>query len=458
MGLATDSWPLMGLVMSRFYIAFISVLWGASCFSQSTSTSTEEPLIIYKIQTGDTLSELSRKYLRQPADLEAIRSLNNLRSLDLLPTGEQLKIPRAAVKQSPSQATVINISCSREIRAGTPLRPMSIGSVLNEGAIVDIPAECHVAMLLEDSSVIRLPSSAAIRISTLRKNALESSPEVRLDLVRGRIELEVYKGRSHTTPFEVRTPLSVTGVRGTEFRVGYTPSEEIGQVEVISGIVTASGSNDTQSQKITKGQGVPFDKLGKALPIEKLLGAPVFERAEMVNRDKASYNIKLVGRPQASRYIAISANSANMLGEQTSQTLSVPEVVAFNLTQQAAFYQFASVSNSGLVGSTRQYGFCAVNGDIKAGRCRAFFEAPLAEGVMISFSLTRHAQGTTQELVSTKKLQAKNGRFSIEGLPAGHYTWSMSYATLQSSIGQQSNDARLTKQSGSFDLIAFSAQ
>ena len=229
-------------------------------------------------------------------------------------------------------------------------------------------------------------------------------------------------------------------------------------MEVISGIVTASGSNDTQSQKITKGQGVPFDRSGKALPVEKLLAAPVFERAEMLNRDKSSYKLKLAGRPQASRYIAISASSANMLGEQTSQTLSAPEVVAYNLTQQAAFYQFASVSNSGLVGSSNQYGFCAVIGDTKAGRCRALFEAPLAEGSLISFSLTRHAQGTTQELVSTKKLQAKNGRFSIEGLPAGHYTWDMSYATVQSSMGQPNNDARLTKQSGSFDLIAVSAQ
>ena len=165
----------MGPLMIRFCIVVMGVLWGASCFSQSSATATEDPLIIYKIQTGDTLSELSRKYLRQPADLEAIRSLNKLRSLDLLPTGEQLKIPRAAVKQSPSQATVINISCSREIRAGTPLRPISIGSVLNEGAVVDIPAECYVAMLLEDSSVIRLPSSAAIKFSTLRKNALESA-------------------------------------------------------------------------------------------------------------------------------------------------------------------------------------------------------------------------------------------------------------------------------------------
>lgn len=223
MALVIDLWQWEKTVMRSIWMLMCLATAYGVALSQPHETSDELPLIIYKIQAGDTLTHLSRKYLKQPADLEAIRSLNSLRSIDLLPTGELLKIPRQAVKQSPSQATIIALSCSRPIRAGTPLRPMSIGSVLNEGSIIDIPAECHVSMLLEDGSIIRMPSSAAIKIAVLRRNAIESSPEVQLDLVRGKIELDVYKGRSQTTPFEVRTPLSITGVRGTEFRVGYLP-------------------------------------------------------------------------------------------------------------------------------------------------------------------------------------------------------------------------------------------
>jgi hypothetical protein len=440
--------------MSKVWLSLIWATLFAQAHGQDKEMPMDRPLIVYKIQNGDTLIQLSRKFLRQPADLEAIRALNNLKSIDLLPSGELLKVPRHAVKQSPSQATVISLSCAREIRAGTPLRPMSIGSVLNEGAIIDIPAECHISLLLEDSSVIRLPSSAAIKISILRKNALESSPEVQLDLVRGRIELDVYKGRSKTTPFEVKTPLSVTGVRGTEFRVGYAPSEQIGQVEVVGGLVQANGIKDSTSQPVTKGQGLPFDKTGKALPIENLLPPPVFERAELVNRSQASYALKLVGRAQSSHYIATHSKTVNFLSEQLSQRLQAPELTASNLGSEAIFYKFSSVSNAGLVGSTRQYGFCTVQGEIKFGRCRAVFDAPLAEGVMIAFSLIRHAQGGVQELVSTNKLQARNGKFTIEGLPAGHYTWSMSYATTQSHASSPTNE---TKQSGAFDLLTLPA-
>jgi hypothetical protein len=431
-------------------------LFQVSAIAQSNVSTTDAPLIFYKIKGGDTLNQLSQKYLKQPADLEIIRDLNALKSVDLLPSGEILKIPRDAVKQSPSQATISSLTCGRPIRAGTPLRPMSVGSVLNEGAIIDIPAECHVSMLLEDSSVIRLPSSAAIKIAVLRKNALESSPEVQLDLVRGRIELEVYKGRSQTTPFQVRTPLSVTGVRGTEFRVGYTQAEQTGQVEVLGGSVNSKGLNDLEPRSVAKGQGLPFDKSGKALPLETLLSAPVFERADQINLAKNSFVIKLVGRAKAKHYIATSAKTANLLGERSSNLLQVPEVTVTNLTQSAIFYHFVAVSNSGLMGAPRQYGFCIAKNDVKAARCRATFETPMADKSLITFILKRQHEGAAQELVSTQKLQAYNGQFTIEGLPAGHYNWSMSYdSALPESERSPAN--KTLKQSGSFDLIALPA-
>ena len=445
----------MGLRMLNTWIRWLSVIFlVTSTHAQQLDNAIDPPPIVYKIQTGDTLTQLSKKYLRQPADLEAIRALNYLRSIDLLPTGELLKIPRQAAKQSPSQATVMSLSCAHMIRTGTPPKPLVVGSLLNEGAIIDIPAECHASLLLEDSSIIRLPSSAAIRLSVLRKNALETAPEVRLDLVRGRIELEVYKGRAQTTPFEVRTPLSVTGVRGTEFRVGYTSADQTGQLEVIGGIVKAMGVNDSQSNEITKGQGVPFDKSGKALPVEKLLNAPIFERAEVIQRTQGAYAIKLISRPQAHHYVVTGSKSANLLGERTSQILQTPEVITSKLSQEAAFYQVAAVSHTGLVGATREYGFCAVPSDTKSNRCKAVFETPLAEGAAITFALIRHVSGSTQELVSTKELQAHNGRFTLEGLPAGHYSWSMSYVTTQTIANASTDEPSRSKQSGSFDLIA----
>lgn len=410
------------------------------------------PLIFYKIKHGDTLNKLSNKYFKQPVDIEIIRNLNNLRTIDLLKTGTTLKIPRNFVKQSPSQATIIGLSCPRTIRAGVPLKTITIGSVLTEGSIIDVPAECHASMLLEDGSIVRLPSSAAIKISTLRRNALESSPEVQLDLVRGKIDLEVNKARKQNTPFDVRTPLSMTGVRGTEFRVGYAPNEQTGEVEVLAGVVRAMGLNDTEAQSLSKGQGMPFDRSGKSLPIEKLLSPPALDRVDRMPDAPLRYKISLTGNDQASQYVSTSAKSANLFGDLASQTTQTPSVETPVLGQEAVFYRFATISKAGLMGPTSQYGFCIPINEAKSGRCKATFDAPMTENVSITFSLTKHTQGISQELVSTKKLSSKNGRFTIEGLPSGQYSWIMSYPTVSAGA-----PTTLTRQTGTFDLVTLSA-
>ena len=320
-----------------------------------------------------------------------------------------------------------------------------------EGAIIEVPAECHASLLLEDGSVIRLPSSASLKITTLRKNALESVPEVKLDLARGRIELDVNKNRTKSTPFEVRTPLSIMGVRGTEFRVGYSPDEHLGQVEVLGGTVQTRGSSDAMSRPITKGLGVPIDSEGKALAIEKLLEAPLFESAQPTQGAQPSYVVALAPIALASYYTAVNANTATFNEAKSSQQLLAPELFIPKLTKQATFYQLSSTSESGLIGLERNYAFCTASPDQQTGRCSAVFSVPLAEGSAINFQLTKETGSVAQPLVNAQHLQARNGRFAIQGLPAGRYVWSLSYAMNDGTTN--SSKKQLHVQSGSFELI-----
>ena len=424
-------------------------------FAQSKDSADEPSVISYKIKTGDTFSKLAQKYLQQPVDMAAIQKANQLKNIDMLPVGAELLIPRHIVKQSASHASIMSLSCATPIRIADASKPLAIGAVIREGAIIEVPPECHVSLLLEDGSVIRLPSSAALKITTLRKNALESAPEVRLDLTRGRVELDVHKGRAKTTPFEIRTPLSIMGVRGTEFRVGYSSEDNAGQVEVLGGIVQTRGSTDTKARPITKGLGVPIDGDGKALAIEQLLPPPAFESAIATAGSQPSFVAKLTPIPLANYYVVDSANTANLTGNRSSHNLLAPELFIPRVTKQAAFYQLTSVSASGLVGTERHYAFCAAPNDGKAARCSAMFDAPLADGIPISFALSRTVDGTAQHLVQTDTLQARNGRFAIQGLPAGHYSWTLSYRMAPSQDAPTSDT--VIRQSGAFELITLSA-
>lgn len=445
---------MMNKFASLAFAALVATGFTSAAVAQTKDVPEEQALITYKIKAGDTFNQFAQKHLQQPVDLNEIYKVNAFKNINLLSVGADLNIPRHLLKQRPSQATVMSLSCNTPMRQqGTSNKDLVMGSVVTEGAIIEVPAECHVSLLLEDGTVIRLPSSASLKITTLRKNALEQAPEVRLDLAKGRIELNVQKGRSKSTPFEVRTPISIMGVRGTEFRVGFSPDDQTGQVEVLNGIVQTRGSADAAANAITGGLGVPIDGQGKALAIEKLLAPPSFESALITSGNNPSYVAKLTAVQRASYYVADNANTANLTGNRSSQNLLAPELFISRLTRQATFYQLSSVSESGLVGSERRYAFCAPD-PYKPQRCSAVFDAPLADAAPISFTLSQLSGDTTHTLVNTSALQAKNGRFAIQGLPAGHYKWILSYALTQATDAL--GNPTVVHQSGAFELLVLS--
>jgi len=432
-------------------VVLLGVLLSAVASAENKDGSNEPSFIAYKIKAGDTLNRIAHQYLVQPLDLDAIKKANRPQSLDILKVGAELSIPRHLVKTSPSKATIMGLSCATSIRVGNSSKALTVGTQVSEGALIEVPAECHVSLLLEDGSIIRLPSSAALKISTLRKNALETAPEVKLDLARGRVELDVNKGRSKLTPFEVRTPISIMGVRGTEFRVGYSPEDQAGQVEVLGGTVQTRGNTDANAQAITKGLGVPINADGKSLGVETLLDPPAFAVAKATAGSAPSFVVKLTAPPQASYFVADSSNTANLTGQRSSQHLLSPELFIPRLTPQLTFYLLTSVSETGLVGTERTYGFCTPLTDSKEARCSALFEAPLADGVAISFQLSKTINGVTHQLVDTQTLHARHGRFAIQGLPAGRYQWRLSYPLAEAP--HASNSHPVIRQSGSFELI-----
>lgn len=441
--------------MNKKIALLLSVFAFSTGYAQNIEVNDDQSLIVYKIKAGDTFNKIARKYLVQTLDLAAIKKVNRLRDLDQLTIGDNLNIPRQFVKKSPSKAVVMSLSCATPIRLSNSAKLLIVGSTLQEGAVIEIPPECHTSLLLEDGSIARLPSGAALKITTLRKNPLESAPEVRFDLTKGRIELDVHKGREKTTPFEVRTPLSVMGVRGTEFRVGYSPNDQAGQVEVLGGVVQTRGTRDNASKPITKGLGVPIDAKGNSLAIEKLLDAPLYKSVITTDGAQPSYVIQLDAVPHAMYYIANSSSTANLTGNRMSQHLMAPELFVSKLSKQVAFYQLTSVSETGLVGTERQYGFCAAPNDPITAKCSALFDVPLADGTPISFSLKQHTNDDVRPLVDTKNLQARQGRFAIQGLPIGRYSWTLSYNLANSDSSASDTTIR---QSGSFELIAISAK
>lgn len=427
----------------------LSAVIGGAVWAQSAAPVLRTPetsFVTYTVKPGDTLNKLLAKYILPTADRAQILRTNGQVNANRITVGMQLRFARTDLRYRPALAKVIALTCEQDIVSGNPAKPLSVGSDVTEGAIIRVPADCQVSLAIEDGSVIRLPSSATLQFTSLRINVLESVPEVRLDLQRGRVEVSVRKNRSSSTPFEVNTPKAVMGVRGTDFRVGYDPEADTAQVEVLSGTVAAKGDKDSQSQNVEKGFGVPFDRAGQSLGLEKLLPAPGFVGSQKINARVPAHWVNFQPLTQAKAYVVDSAATANLSGMRYSQTTQEPRVAVRRLEETAVFYQFAALSKTGLLGETRQYGFCQPvdNSD----RCNVVFDVPLANGIPMTLALTTQRDNATVNVIKPHTIEAKNGRFAVQGLPVGPYQWTISYPFNQTQVVQ----------TGAFELLVLPHQ
>jgi hypothetical protein len=88
---------------------------------------------------------------------------------------------------------------------------------------------------MEDASRVTLPSNTAMRVVRLRSVVLTNAPQRVFKLDEGRSAIQATPNPNPNARFEVRTPVSISAVRGTEFRVA--ASEGRARTEVLKGAV-----------------------------------------------------------------------------------------------------------------------------------------------------------------------------------------------------------------------------
>ncbi len=409
----------------------------------------DEGLLLYKFQPRDTLSSLVSTYMQGPNALQQIIKLNKIAKPNTMPVGYQLKIPRHLIKFSPSTATVTRLNCRTSVRLeGDTAVPVQLGDTLVEGAVLRIPAGCQLAVTLEDASVLRMMSGAVIKLKTLRRNMLENSPEVRVELLDGRVEVDVPRKRQGgDAPFEIRTPSSVAGVRGTEFRVGFDARKRNSQVEVVTGVVAAQGRADRDAQRANAGQGVPIQTDGKALPVENLLVAPRFVQGA-VTGSGSDWLLSFNAPTEAKQTLVRQSEDASFTFIYSEEMLTEPKLVVAELGAKTVFLQWASVSASGITGYTANYGICKGFKRLDDWRCNINFNMTGLTNPRLRFEKFEEKGPTLVVLDQDIKLSA-NDQLVLRGVPSGQYQWKLDY--------DLTPNRRVTL-TGQFELVAIPSE
>lgn len=401
--------------------------------------------LLYQMQPGDTLTGLVARHMQGPDALKQVVEANRLANVNRIPVGQKIRIPRGLLKFTPSSATVSRLNCKTVVQIeGNTALPIKTGSVLEEGAVVRIPAGCQFALTLEDESTVRLMSGAVIQLKTLRRNAFEASPEVKIELLDGRLEIDVPRKRLSTdAPFQVLTPTSVAGVRGTEFRVGFDAKQRRSQVEVKVGVVGARGQTERTEKRAGTGQGVAVMANGQSLDVETLLAPPRYASYEAQPGGK-DWLLKFDAVPQAERFMLVTADDANFSALLTQDQPTQARVLAPALGTKPVFYQWASISNTGLMGQATDYAVCKGYKRLEQWRCNVPFNV---NGLIKPHLLFQKidAQGQVFELLNGPVQAVDNNVLVFRGLPSGVYRWRIEHeisATMKAGM------------SGQFELVA----
>ncbi len=428
--------------MKKITLILILAGFQYSTFASELSKNNSEYLT-YEIKQGENLSVLASKYLEGDNALDQILKINNHNKPNSIPVGTEILLPKSLLKYNASTAVVSKLSCNNAFLVNNNAKVLAIGTVLSEDDIVKVPAGCEVGVTLEDGSNINLVSGTLLKFKTLRISQIQKSPQVDFELMNGRVDVEVVKRAKGDASFEVHTPKALAGVRGTQFRVGFDEQKNTSQVEVKTGIVAAKGEANDSSAALTENQGIPISEDGLAGAIETLPFSPTFLSIEKQNT-AAQFNIKFQADQNAVRHILRQSQDATFNQILNDHLVDIPQIELNQLNSNAVFYQWISLTKSGLQGNSSEYAICKADSAQQSDRCNVSFN-------MHDFKqITMHVQkfdpmiNHYQDVVKTDLTIAQNDQFILKNLPAGKYQWKINYK-----VGDDSKVER----KGSFDLI-----
>ncbi|MGP1614173.1 MAG: FecR family protein [Pollutimonas bauzanensis] len=330
------------LMLHRSLLAFMAgaLLALASTPAPAQPSGARGGNFLYRAMPGDTLIELAQRFTDNPANWSTLQSLNSVQDPTRLSIGRELKIPFSLIPELPSQAQVSHIAGE----VGADGESTGIKAVLAEGDSLRTGPDGFVTLVLADRSVISVPAGSSLRIERLRVFKGTGLIDAIFDIRDGSLESSVAPQDTGVGRFEIRTPVSITGVRGTRLRV--RASADGSQSEVLSGSAQLSAGPDGEAV-VRQDQGAAVDAQGKLLGVRALLPAP---RLAPAVRAGQGWTLSFAPVPGAASYLVRVA--ANQAGTEllSSRQFGSPEI-SFSAPGPGTYYAVVrAIDSDGVMG------------------------------------------------------------------------------------------------------------
>lgn len=296
---------------------------------------------IYDVQSGDTLLKLSKQYTDDPTNWRELQRLNIVQDVTLLPIGMALKIPFTMIPVVQVQALVTHVAGAVTINGQTA----NNGDALKEGDRIHTGPNGFLTLELADSSTLTIPADSTGRLERVRMFRDAGLTDTVLTLEEGSLESEVAPLHGGVGRFEVRTPVTITGVRGTRLRVR---SEAKGsQIDVLAGVADLGIPGRAEQTRLSEGQGSAVDAKGRWLGIRQLIPAPTLSTPTVGDK---GFTLSFAPVPDAIAYLVRVASDPAGSRLYSSERFVKPEIT-FRAPRSGTYYLLVrSIDEDGVMG------------------------------------------------------------------------------------------------------------
>lgn len=404
----------------------------------AAARSASAGMVTYSVVKGDTLFDLSARYLTATDGAQILQRLNHVADPRRMPVGLVLRVPERLLRQELVRARIRSFGGPVQISIGGRAVPALAGMSLVEGNGIQTGANAYISLDLPDGSVVTMPSQSRVGIAWLRRTLLTGSISRRFDVTAGRLRAVVTPMTDPRSDFKVSTPVAVAAVRGTEFRVSYDAGQVRATTEVITGKVEVTGAK-RPGALVPAGYGaLARPDSGVSAPVA-LLPAPVpVDPSRGQSDETLSFAVAPV--PGATGYRLQIARDAGFL-DLLSETDSVePRFVLPGIPDGTYFSRIAAIDASGFEGQSNVYGFqrrlhaltTSMEQRDRSGRREYLFRwREAGAGTYVyRFQLNR-CGATGSPLID--QANVANFALAVTDLPSGNYCWRVQSVPLDGS-------------------------
>lgn len=311
---------------------------------------------LYLTVPGDTLSEIGQTYLKNTRDWPKIQSANGVAIPRHLQANTRLKIPVELLKVTPAPVMVTVVTGNVRYKPeGGRFQKLEAGARLTGGESVLSGPRSSASYRFADGTVLTQQATSKLTFGRLTAYGKTGMVSTELSLDSGRLEARAGKQLAPAGGFQVRTPIAVAGLRGTDFRLNVSEDGKFLRNEVTEGAVGIAAQG--REVKVAGGFGTLAEAGKPPEPPRALLPAPVAEGlVALIERLPLSFAWQAV--PGATAYRAQVARDADFTEILLDDVVAAPTVVwRDDLPDGHYRLRLRAIDGAGLEGANRDHAF-----------------------------------------------------------------------------------------------------